>query len=50
MTKKTAKNKGGAKAKKLQLKKETIKDLSPLKRKAAAVKGGYGGDKCNVAS
>jgi len=40
MTKKTAKDKGGAKAKKLQLKKETIKDLGSLKDKAAAVKGG----------
>lgn len=40
MTKKTAKDKGGAKAKKLRLKKETIKDLGSLKGKAAAVKGG----------
>ncbi len=40
MTKKTAKDKGEAKAKKLQLKKETIQDLSSLKDKAAAVKGG----------
>ena len=40
MTKKTAKDKTGAKAKKLQLKKETIKDLGSLKDKAAAVKGG----------
>ena len=38
MTKKTAKDKGGAK--KLHLKKETIKDLGSLKDKAAAVKGG----------
>ena len=37
-TKKKAKAKGGGK--KLQLKKETIKDLSTLKSKAAAVKGG----------
>ena len=38
MTKKNAK--AGAKAKKLGLKKETIKDLSSLKGKAGAVKGG----------
>jgi hypothetical protein len=38
--KKTAKTKGGAKGTKLQLKKETIKDLGSLKGKAAAVKGG----------
>ena len=38
--KKTSKEQGGAKAKKLQLKKETIKDLGSLKAKAAAVKGG----------
>jgi|SoiMethySBSTD1v2_1073268.scaffolds.fasta_scaffold1435329_2 hypothetical protein len=38
--KKTAKTKGGAKGTKLQLKKETIKDLGALKSKAAAVKGG----------
>ena len=38
--KKTAKTKGGAKTTKLQLKKETIKDLGSLKNKAAAVKGG----------
>ena len=38
MTKKNAK--AGAKAKKLGLKKETLKDLSSLKGKAAAVKGG----------
>lgn len=38
--KKTAKTKSGARATKLQLKKETIKDLGSLKSKAAAVKGG----------
>ena len=38
MTKKNTK--AGAKAKKLELKKETLKDLSSLKDKAAAVKGG----------
>ena len=38
MTKKNTK--AGAKAKKLGLKKETLKDLSSLKGKAAAVKGG----------
>ena len=38
MTKKSTK--AGAKAKKLGLKKETIKDLSSLKGKAGAVKGG----------
>jgi hypothetical protein len=38
--KKTDKAKRPAKGKKLQLKKETIGDLSPLKSKAAAVKGG----------
>ena len=38
--KKTGKDKGKAKAKKLELRKETIKDLSTLKSKAAAVKGG----------
>jgi hypothetical protein len=38
MTKKSAK--AGAKAKKLGLKKETLKDLSSLKGQAAAVKGG----------
>ena len=38
MTKKNAK--AGAKAKKLGLKKETLKDLSSLKGKAAAIKGG----------
>ena len=38
MTKKNAK--AGAKAKKLGLKKETLKDLSSLKGKVAAVKGG----------
>ena len=37
MTKKTTK--AGAKAKKLGLKKETLKDLSSLKGKAGAVKG-----------
>ena len=40
MTKKNAK--AGAKAKKLQLKKETLKDLTSLKGKAGAVKGGAG--------
>ena len=38
MTKKSAKQ--GAKAKKLGLKKQTLKDLSSLKGKAAAVRGG----------
>jgi hypothetical protein len=38
--KKTSKDQGGAKAQKLQLKKETVKDLGSLKAKAAAVKGG----------
>ena len=38
MTKKNAK--AGTKAKKLGLKKETLKDLSSLKGKAGAVKGG----------
>ena len=38
--KKTAKSKGGARASKLELRKETIKDLTSLKSKAAAVKGG----------
>ena len=38
MTKKSAK--AGAKAKKLGLKKETLKDLSSLKGKGGAVKGG----------
>jgi hypothetical protein len=37
--KKTGKDKGKTKAKKLELRKETLSDLS-LKRKAAAVKGG----------
>ena len=38
--KKTANDKGGAKGKKLQLKKETMRDLDTLKGKVAAVKGG----------
>jgi hypothetical protein len=38
MTKKNTK--AGAKAKKLGLRKETLKDLSGLKGKATAVKGG----------
>jgi hypothetical protein len=42
MTKKSAK--AGAKTKKLGLKKETLKDLTSLKGKAAAVKGGLKGD------
>ena len=44
--KKKAKGKGGAK--KLQLKKETIKDLNTLKRKAAAVKGGAACGPCSM--
>lgn len=40
MTKRIAKAKGGTRATKLQLRKETIKDLGSLKDKAAAVKGG----------
>ncbi len=38
--KKTAKGKAGGKGKKLPLRKETIQDLTSLKSKAAAVKGG----------
>ena len=41
MTQKNAKP--GAKSKKLGLKKETLKDLTPLKSKAAAIKGGVRG-------
>ena len=37
---KTPTKKAGAKAKKLQVNKDTIKDLGSLKDKAAAVKGG----------
>ena len=44
MTKKSTK--AGAKAKKLGLKKETIKDLGSLKNKAAAVKGGRAATGC----
>ena len=45
--KKTGKDKSEAKGKKLELKKDTLKDLGSLKAKAAAVKGGRaccGGD------
>ena len=42
--KKTAKDKGGAKAKKLAMNKETIRDLNTPKDKAAKVRGGRGND------
>ena len=47
--KKKEKGKTGSKAKKLELRKETLSDLS-LKDKAAAVKGARGEAGCNTGS
>ena len=44
--KKKAQGKSAAGEKKLQLRKQTLKDLNSLKDKAAAVKGGRGGACC----